>query len=197
MASKNQPKQVDFSKIAAIAMLPAVDPYNRMVYLPSYEWWYIDPNDGSIVLSWDRFKEWEKSTGYAIVNIPFVHCDENDCYRDWLDCHRYILYPNYTILELNERERYIKLKRNSDGVIFKIPHITIGYLLAEITPGMTFCEVMVLFPAIIAKMGQMPKDKLELMQRDPVQLIAIYAELLLHILTNLVVAPGLLMVHVK
>ena len=195
--ASNQGKKVDFYKIAAIPMLPAVDAYNHIVYLPSYEWWYIDPNDGSIVLDWYKLREWEKSTGYVIVNIPFVHCDENDCYRDWLDCHRFILYPNYTIIELNEREKYVKLRRNSDGVVFKIPHRILGYLLAEITPGMTFCEVMVLFPAIIAKLGLMPRDKLELLERDPAQLVAMYTDLLIHVMTNLFVAPGLILVQVK
>jgi hypothetical protein len=53
-------KQVDFSKIAAKPLLPALDASNNLVYVPSYAWWYLD-SDGSIVLDWKRLAEWGSS----------------------------------------------------------------------------------------------------------------------------------------
>jgi hypothetical protein len=84
-------KQVDFSKIAARPLLPALDASNNLVYVPSYAWWYLD-SDGSIVLDLRKRNEWARRTGYVIVVEPFVHCDEKDCYRDFLDCDKFVLY---------------------------------------------------------------------------------------------------------
>jgi len=196
MAS-SQEKQVDFSKIAARPLLPALDANNNLVYVPSYAWWYIDPSDGSIVLDLRKRNEWARRTGYVIVVEPFVHCDERDCYRDFLDCDKFVLYPNYTIVELNERAQYIKVKRNGDGVVFKIPHITVAYLFAELEPGMTFCEAVPLFTAILAKLGKLTKEDMELLDKDPVKLEVEHAEILTDALTNLGVAPGLIIVQKK
>jgi len=197
-------QQVDFSKIAARPYVPAIDRNDNLVYISAYEWWYID-SDGSIVLDFDRFISWARSSGYTVVNEPFVHCDENDCYRDWIDCDRFILYLNYEVIEFNERVPYLKVRRKSDGVVFKIMGQTenrskiqsIPYLFLELDSGMTFCEVIVLFTALLAKLGLMRKEEQELLEKDHVALMAKYGEMLTDPLTVLGVAPGLLIVEKK
>jgi hypothetical protein len=196
MAS-SQEKQVDFSKIAARPYLQAFDRNRNLIYVPSYAWWYLDPSDGSIVLDWKRFREWEEKNGYAVVGEPFESCDERDCYRNWLDCENFVLYPNFDVVEFNERVPYIKLRRKDNGVVFKILSLTVAHLFMEIEPGTTLCEVIPLFTAILAKLGKLTKEELELLEKDPVQLEARHAELLVDALTNLGVAPGLIIVHKK
>jgi len=196
MAS-SQEKQVDFSKIAARPYLQAFDRNRNLIYVPSYAWWYLDPSDGSIVLDWKRFREWEEKNGYAVVGEPFESCDEKDCYRNWLDCENFVLYPNFDVVEFNERAPYIKLRRKDNGVVFKILSLTVAHLFMEIEPGMTLCEVIPLFTAILAKLGKLTKEDMELLDKDPVQLIAKHGRVVSDFLSFFGVAPGLIIVNVK
>jgi len=193
----NQVKQVDFSKIAARPLLPALDANNNLVYVPSYAWWYLDPSDGSIVLDWRRFREWEERNGYAVVGGPFESCDEKDCYRNWIDCENFVLYPNFDVVEFNERAPYIKLRRRDNGVVFKITSLTLAHLFMEIEPGMTMCEVIPLFTALLAKLGKLTKEEVELLDKDPVRLIERHGKEVSDFLSLFGVAPGLIIVNVK
>jgi len=189
-------KQVDFSRIAMKPYVPAIDANDNLVYVPSAEWWYVD-SDGSIVLDVRKKNEWCRRTGYAIVVEPFVTCDERDCYRDWVECDKFVLYPNFEIVEINEKEQYIKVKRSSDGVVFKIPSLTIAYLFAELEPGMNLCEAIVLFTAIIAKLGKLTREDEELLEKDPVALEIKHGEILIDFLTIFGTIPGLIIVQKK
>ena len=189
-------KQVDFSRIAMKPYVPAIDANDNLVYVPSAEWWYVD-SDGSIVLDVRKKNEWCRRTGYAIVVEPFVTCDERDCYRDWVECDKFVLYPNFEIVEINEKEQYIKVKRSSDGVVFKIPSLTIAYLFTELEPGMNLCEAIVLFTAIIAKLGKLTREDEELLEKDPVALEIKHGEILIDFLTIFGTIPGLIIVQKK
>jgi len=189
-------KQVDLSKLAFKQYVMAIDANNNLVYVPSWQWWYLD-SDGSIVLDVRKKNEWCRRTGYAIVVEPFVSCDENDCYRNWLECDKFVLYPNYDIVEINERSQYIKVKRRSDAIVFKIPSLTIAYLFAELEPGMNLCEAIVLFTAILAKLGKLTREDEELLEKDPIALEAKHGEILIDFLTIFGTIPGLISVEKK
>jgi len=189
-------KQVDLSKIVAKPYLQAFDRNNNLIYVPSYAWWYLD-SDGSIVLDWRRLREWEERNGYAVVGEPFESCDERDCYRNWLDCENFVLYPNFDVVEFNERAPYIKLRRKDNGVVFKITSLTLAHLFMEIEPGMTMCEVIPLFTALLAKLGKLTKEELELLDKDPVQLIDRHGSEVSDLLSHFGVAPGLIIVNIK
>jgi hypothetical protein len=192
----SQVKQVDFSKITVRPYLQAFDRNNNLIYVPSYAWWHLD-SDGSIVLDWRRRREWEERNGYAVVGEPFESCDERDCYRNWLDCENFILYPNFDVVELNERAPYVKLRRKDNDVVFKIPSLTLAHLFMEIEPGMTMCEVIPLFTALLAKLGKLTKEELELLDKDPVQLIDRHGSEVSDLLSHFGVAPGLIIVNIK
>jgi hypothetical protein len=195
MAS-GQVKQVDFSKIAVRPYLQALDRNANLVYVPSYAWWYLD-SDGSIVLDWKRLREWEEGNGYAVVPEPFESCDEKDCYRNWLDCENFVLYPNFDVVEFNERAPYIKLRRRDNGVVFKITSLTLAHLLMEIEPGMTMCKVIPLFTGILAKLGKLTKEDMELLDKDLVQLIEKHGRVVSDFLSFFGAVPGLIIVNVK
>jgi len=165
-------QQVDFSKIAARPYVPAIDRNDNLVYISAYEWWYVD-SDGSIVLDYRRFVEWEKRTGYTCIEEPFISCDEKNCYRDWIDCDKFILYQNFEIIELNENSYMLKVRRKSDGVVFKFSQHPIWfYTLLELEPGMNLCEFLVLYVALLAKLRRLSQEHLELLDRDPASLVA-------------------------
>jgi len=164
-------KQVDLSKFAFKQYVMAIDANDNLVYVPALQWAYID-SDGSIVLDYRRLLEWKKRTGYTWIEEPFISCDESDCYRDWRECDRFVFYTNYEIIELNESTHSMKLKRKSDGVVFKFSQHPIWYyILLELEPSMNLCEFLVLYVALLAKLGRLSKEQLELLDQDPVGLI--------------------------
>jgi hypothetical protein len=139
-------------------LLPALDASNNLVYVPSYAWWYLD-SDGSIVLDWKRFAKWVEKTGYVVVPEPFETCDEESCYRNWVDCNKFILYPNFDIAEFNEGVPYLKVRRRSDGTAFKVVGLVAVYLLLELEHGMSLCEAILLYTALKAKLRVLSEDE--------------------------------------
>jgi len=195
MAS-SQVKQVDLSKIVAKPYLQAFDRNNNLIYVPSYTWWYLD-SDGSIVLDCMRFAEWEEKTGYVVVPEPFESCDEKDCYRNWVDCDKFILYPNFNIVEFNEGAPYLKVRRSGDGAAFKVVGPVAAYLLLELEHGMSLCEAILLYTALKAKLRALSEEELRLLDTDIVKLEAMHAEELATLLTAVGLAPGLIGVELK
>jgi len=112
-------------------------------------------------------------------------------------CDRFILYPNFEIIELNERSYTLKVRRKSDGVVFKIPSLTLAYMFAELEPGINLCEAIILFTAVLAKLGKLTKEDEELLEKDPVALEAKHGEILIDFLTIFGTIPGLIMVQKK
>jgi len=190
-------QQVDFSRIAARPYVPAIDVNDNLVYVSPTAWWYVD-SDGSIVLDWKRFVEWEKKTGYAVVPEPFVRCEEEDeCYNDWRDCDNFALYRNYEVVELNEKGRYVKVARSSDGVVFKVCGEVFPYFLLELENGTTLCEAIALYSLLLAKLGKLSKEDEELLDRDPAGLLIKHGNWLISLLNALGVTPGLIAVQRK
>jgi hypothetical protein len=191
MAS-GQVKQVDFSKIAARPLLPALDASNNLVYVPALAWAYMD-SDGAIAIDFRRYVEWEKRTGYSIVAEPLVSCDEKDCYRDWLDCEKFVLQPNFEIVEMDERSYTLKVRRKSDGVLFKIVNDPKWfYYMVELEPGMTYCEAVPLFIALLAKLGRLKPEDHELLDKDPAMLAAKFGDMLTRPLFVYGISTGLI-----
>jgi len=189
-------KQAEFSKIATKPLLPALDASNNLVYVPSYAWWYLD-SDGSIVLDWKRFAEWVEKAGYVVVPEPFETCDEESCYRNWVDCNKFILYSNFDIAEFNEGVPYLKVRRRSDGTLFKVLGSVPTYFLLELEHGMSLCEAILLYTALKAKLRVLSEEELKLLDTDIVRLEAVHAEELTTLLTAIGLAPGLIGIELK
>jgi hypothetical protein len=189
-------RQVDFSKIATKPLLPALDAGNNLVYVPSYTWWYLD-SDGSIVLDWKRFAEWVEKTGYVVVPEPFETCDEESCHRNWVDCNKFILYPNFEVIEFSEKAYYLKVRRRGDGTAFKVVGPVAVYLLLELEHGMSLCEAILLYTALKAKLRVLSEEELKLLDTDIVGLEAMHAEELTTLLTAIGLVPGLIGVELK
>jgi len=194
--TSSQVKQVDFSKIAARPLLPALDANNNLVYVPSYAWWHLD-SDGSIVLDLRKRNEWARRTGYVIVPEPFETCDEESCYRNWVDCNKFILYPNFDIVEFSEKASYLKVRRRSDGTAFKVVGPVAVYLLLELEHGMSLCEAILLYTALKAKLRVLSEEELKLLDTDIVGLEAMHAEELTTLLVAVGLTPGLIGVELK
>jgi len=190
-------RQVDFSKIATKPLLPALDAGNNLVYVPSYAWWHLDPSDGSIVLNWERFAEWVEKTGYVVVPEPFETCDDESCHRNWVDCNKFILYPNFEVIEFSEKAYYLKVRRRGDGTAFKVVGPVAVHLLLELEHGMSLCEAILLYTALKAKLRALSEEELKLLDTDIVGLEAIHAEELTTLLVAIGLAPGLVNVELK
>ena len=189
-------RQVDFSKIATKPLLPALDAGNNLVYVPSYAWWHLD-SDGSIVLDWKRFVEWVEKTGYVVVPEPFETCDEESCYRNWVDCNKFILHPNFEVIEFSEKDYYLKVRRRGDGAVFKVLGSVAPYFLLELEHGMSLCEAILLYTALKAKLRVLSEEELKLLDTDIVGLEAMHAEELTTLLVAVGLTPGLIGVELK
>ena len=186
---------LDLSKVVARPYMPAVDRRENLVYVPTYEWMYVD-SDGSVVLDFRRFKEWEDRTGYVIVEEPLSTCDEVDCYRDWVECDKFVLYPNFEIVEMDEKSYTLKVRRKSDGTVFKIVNdIKWFYFMPEIEPGATYCEAILLFIVLLAKLKRLKPEEEELLEKDPVALAAKFGEILLRPILAYGIIPGLILIE--
>jgi len=190
-------QKVDLSKYAYKQYILAIDANDNLVYVSSTAWWYVD-SDGSIVIDFSRFIEWQRKSGYVVVEEPLSTCDERDCYRDWLDCDKFILYPNFEIIELNEKSYTLKVRRKSDGVLFKIVNdIKWFYYMPELEHSMTYCEAIMLFIALLAKLGKLRREDQELLEKDPVALATKFGEILARPLFAYGIVTGLILVEKK
>jgi hypothetical protein len=190
-------KQVNLSKYALKEYVLAIDSNNNLVYVPTLVWAYMD-SDSAIAIDFRTYVEWEKRTGYSIVAEPLVSCDEKDCYRDWLDCERFVLQPNFEIVEMDERSYTLKVRRKSDGVLFKIVNDPKWfYYMVELEPGMTYCEAVLLFIALLAKLGRLKPEDHELLDKDPAMLAAKFGDMLTRPLFVYGISTGLIIVNKK
>jgi len=117
--------------------------------------WAYKGASGAIVLDYGKWLEWVKSNNRFIVPQPLIDCDEGECYEYWkkYPCDKFVTQVNYTIMEMNERQFYMKVKRSSDGALFEFRDPVWYYLLLNTKQGMTLCDILNLYDDIVKKLG--------------------------------------------